>query len=182
MSSGELLKGLGSSDVDERLAACNQLSNMLSMGDSDFHVSPFVGPLKDDEDEEEIEEQVENEEKDHNHHYISWVNLPEDTYYIPNAIWHKNKDDLYITTLNRKQNDLKFFRYNLIENESTLVLNDKNETWVDAYDFFGSPGLFNIDVLNNDEIIWISERDGFKHIYRSRPDGQFINQITRGKW
>ena len=77
---------------------------------------------------------------------------------------------------------MKFFRYDLIENESTLVLNDKNETWVDAYDFFGSPGLFNIDVLNNDEIIWISERDGFKHIYRSRPDGQFINQITRGKW
>ena len=132
--------------------------------------------------EEELEEEPEAEEKDHNHHYISWVNLPEDTYYIPNAIWHKNKDDLYITTLNRKQNDLKFFRYNLIENESTLVLNDKNETWVDAYDFFGSPGLFNIDVLNSDEIIWISERDGFKHIYRSRPDGQFINQITRGKW
>ena len=92
--------------------------------------------------EEELEEEPEAEEKDHNHHYISWVNLPEDTYYIPNAIWHKNKDDLYITTLNRKQNDLKFFRYNLIENESTLVLNDKNETWVDAYDFFGSPGLF----------------------------------------
>ena len=132
--------------------------------------------------EEEIEEEPAIQEEDHNHHYISWVNLPEDTYYIPNAIWHKNKDDLYITTLNRKQNDLKFFRYNLIENESTLILNDKNETWVDAYDFFGSPGLFNIDVLNSDEIIWISERDGFKHIYRSRPDGQFINHITRGKW
>ena len=108
--------------------------------------------------------------------------MPEDTYYIPNAIWHKNKDNFYITTLNRKQNDLKFFRYDINNNETTLVLNDKNNTWVDAYDFFGSPGTFNIDILDNDEIIWISERDGFKHIYRSRPDGQFINQITRGKW
>ena len=114
--------------------------------------------------------------------HITWIPLPEDTYYIPNAIWHKNKDNFYITTLNRKQNDLKFFRYDIDNNETTLVLNDKNNTWVDAYDFFGTSGTFNIDILDNDEIIWISERDGFKHIYRSRPDGQFINQITRGKW
>ncbi|HIC82825.1 MAG TPA: S9 family peptidase [Candidatus Marinimicrobia bacterium] len=125
---------------------------------------------------------LDDEEEKHKYSYISWIQLPEDTYYIPNAIWHKNKDDLYITTLNRKQNDLKFFRYNLRVDYLVEVLNDKNETWVDAYDFFGSPGLFNIDILDNDEIIWISERDGFKHIYRSRPDGQFINQITRGKW
>ena len=97
--------------------------------------------------------------------HITWIPLPEDTYYIPNAIWHKNKDNFYITTLNRKQNDLKFFRYDIDNNETTLVLNDKNNTWVDAYDFFGTSGTFNIDILDNDEIIWISERDGFKHIY-----------------
>ena len=130
--------------------------------------------------EEGVEEIIPNLLPETSH--ITWIPLPEDTYYIPNAMWHENKDNFYITTLNRKQNDLKFFRYDIDNNETTLVLNDKNDTWVDAYDFFGSPGLFNIDILDNDEIIWISERDGFKHIYRSRPDGQFINQITRGKW
>ena len=108
--------------------------------------------------------------------------LPKDSYYIPNILWQRNSNNFFITTLNRKQNDWKLYRHDIDTNQNTLVLNDKNNTWIDAFDFFGMSGVFNIDILSNGEIIWMSERDGFKHIYRSRTDGKFINQITRGKW
>ena len=108
--------------------------------------------------------------------------LPQDSYYIPNILWQRNSNNFFITTLNRKQNDWKLYRHDIDTNQNTLVLNDKNDTWIDAFDFFGMSGVFTIDILNNGEIIWMSERDGFKHIYRSRTDGRFINQITRGNW
>ena len=108
--------------------------------------------------------------------------LPKDSYYIPNILWQRNSNNFFVTTLNRKQNDWKLYRHDIDTNQNTLVLNDKNDTWIDAFDFFGMSGVFNIDILNNGEIIWMSERDGFKHIYRSRTDGKFINQITRGNW
>jgi len=108
--------------------------------------------------------------------------LPQDSYYIPNILWQRNSNNFFITTLNRKQNDWKMYRHDIDTNQNTLVLNDKNDTWIDAFDFFGMSGVFTIDILNNGEIIWMSERDGFKHIYRSRTDGRFINQITRGNW
>ncbi len=108
--------------------------------------------------------------------------LPRDSYYIPNILWQRNSNNFFITTLNRKQNDWKLYRHDIDTNQNTLVLNDKNDTWIDAFDFFGMSGVFTIDILGNGEIIWMSERDGFKHIYRSRTDGRFINQITRGNW
>ena len=108
--------------------------------------------------------------------------LPKNSYYIPNILWQRNSNNFFITTLNRKQNDWKLYRHDIDTNQNTLVLNDKNDTWIDAFDFFGMSGVFTIDILNNGEIIWMSERDGFKHIYRSRTDGRFINQITRGNW
>jgi dipeptidyl-peptidase-4 len=113
---------------------------------------------------------------------ISPIITPEDGYYFPRIFWQKDTDNLFYTTLNRKQNDWKLFSYDLSTDSFSLILNDKNDTWIDAFDFFGMSGVFNIDILSNGDIIWTSERDGYKHIYRSRPDGRFINQITRGDW
>ena len=50
-----------------------------------------------------------------------------------------------------------------------------NATWA-------SRGGFSFAIMENGELIWISEKDGYKHIYRNRLDGRPINQITRGEW
>jgi len=75
-------------------------------------------------------------------------------------------------------------------NNGELILNDSNDSWIDRDPFtvpqeigtWTTKGGFSFAILENGEIIWLSERDGFNHIYRSRPDGRFINQITRGDW
>ena len=97
---------------------------------------------------------------------------------------------MYFVTLNRKQNNWNLYKYDFTTNGSDLVLNDSNDSWVDKKSFFTpnndgswtSRGGFSFAIMENGELVWISEKDGFKHIYRNRLDGRPINQITRGEW
>ena len=49
-------------------------------------------------------------------------NLPKDAYYIPDMVWQQGTSNLFIGTLNRKQNDWKFYRHDLELNDNTLIL------------------------------------------------------------
>ena len=107
------------------------------------------------------------------------VNLPKTAYYIPDIIWQVNSSNLFFATLNRKQNDWNLYQYDFDFNNANLILNDKNDTWIDRDPFtipgsigsWATKGGFSFAIMEDGEIIWLSERDGFKHIYRSRPDG-----------
>ena len=118
------------------------------------------------------------------------VHLPETAYYIPDIIWQVNSSNLYFATLNRKQNDWNLYKYDFDTNRGDLILNDSNDSWIDR-DIFLVPGEigtwttkrgFSFAILEDGEILWISEKNGFSHIYRNRPDGRPINQVTRGDW
>ena len=97
---------------------------------------------------------------------------------------------MYFVTLNRKQNDWKLYKYDFATNRGELILTDSNNSWIDKKSFFSpsedgawaSRRGFSFAIMESGELIWISEQDGFYHIYRNRPDGRPINQITRGDW
>ena len=118
------------------------------------------------------------------------VKLPSTAYYIPDIIWQKNSSNLYFVTLNRKQNNWNLYKYDFDSNTGDLILNDSNDSWVDKKSFFpyskdelwSSRGGYSFVIMENGELIWLSEKDGYKHIYRNRSDGRPINQITRGNW
>ena len=118
------------------------------------------------------------------------VHLPKTAYYIPDIIWQTNSSNLYFATLNRKQNDWNLYKYDFDTNRGDLILNDSNESWIDRDPFivpgeigtWTTKGGFSFAILENGEILWLSEKDGFSHIYRNRPDGRPINQVTRGDW
>ena len=118
------------------------------------------------------------------------VHLPKTAYYIPDIIWQTNSSNLYFATLNRKQNDWNLYKYDFDTNRGDLILNDSNESWIERDPFivpgeigtWTTKGGFSIAILDNGEILWLSEKDGFSHIYRNRPDGRPINQVTRGDW
>jgi len=116
--------------------------------------------------------------------------LPQDTYYVPDMVWQQGTSNLFIGTLNRKQNDWKLYRHDLELNQNNLILNDTSDTWIDNDAFlipenlgsWSSRGGFSFAIMQDGTIVWTSERDGFNHIYRSQSDGRFINQVTRGNW
>ena len=94
--------------------------------------------------------------------------------YIPRIKWSSDDTILIATTLNRRQNDLKLHKVNALRSSSTVLLNEKDDAYVDIND--------NLTFLNDNSFIWTSEKDGFNHIYHYDFSGKLINQITKGNW
>ena len=61
-------------------------------------------------------------------------------------------------------------------------MQEKSSSWIDVFDFFaGIDDLFFFPETS-DEFFWISDRDGWSHLYRYNYEGELINQVTSGEW
>ncbi|MCH3880903.1 MULTISPECIES: S9 family peptidase [Tenacibaculum] len=94
--------------------------------------------------------------------------------YIPRIQWTNDANTLSATTLNRHQNDLKLYFVNAKNGSSKIVLNEKDDAYVDIQD--------NLTFLDDNSFIWTSEKDGFNHIYHYTSNGKLKNQVTKGDW
>lgn len=94
--------------------------------------------------------------------------------YIPRIQWSNDDAILIATTLNRRQNDLKLHKVNALRTSSRLLLNEKDDAYVDVKD--------DLTFLDDNSFIWTSEKDGYNHIYHYDFSGNLINQITKGNW
>lgn len=110
-----------------------------------------------------------------------WMDLPEDGY-IPRLYWTANEDQLAIVHLNRAQNHLKLFFNDIHNGENSLVMEETSDTWIDIFDFFAGINHLFFFPEDSEEFFWISDRDGWSHIYRYGYDGEVKNQVTRGDW
>jgi dipeptidyl-peptidase-4 len=57
---------------------------------------------------------------------------------------------------------------------SETLINEKSNAWVEVDEV---PRW-----LKDGSFLWLSERNGWKHIYHYGPDGRLIRQVTDGKW
>lgn len=110
-----------------------------------------------------------------------WMDTPEDGY-IPRIYWTGDESKLAIVHLNRPQNHLKLFFNDINSGESRLVMEEKSNAWIDVFDFFAGINHLFFFPKDSDEFFWISDRDGWSHIYRYGYDGKLKNQVTKGKW
>ncbi len=110
----------------------------------------------------------------------TWLNVDDE--YIPRIYWTSDPDMLAVIALNRKQNDMKLFFFNVTNGDKKLIFEEKSDTWIDIDNFFeGVIDMFYFpDKLR--EFFWLSDRDGYQHIYRYDYDGNLINQVTKGDW
>lgn len=104
---------------------------------------------------------------------VSNVDLGE-IYYIPRIKWMNNPNYLSVQTINRHQNHLKLHQVNAKNNSVAILLNEKDDAYVDVTD--------NLTFLADDSFIWTSEKDGYNHIYLYSDEGALLNQITKGTW
>jgi len=112
-----------------------------------------------------------------------WLSLPAaDEFYVPRIYWTSRPDTLAVIVLNRKQNDMKLFFYDVNTGRGRRVMEETSPTWIDVYDFYA--GVDNLMSFPDKahEFFWISDRDGFQHIYRYDYSGKLIQQVTRGRW
>ena len=95
-------------------------------------------------------------------------------FYIPRIKWTSDSNILSAQYMNRHQNELGLWFINARDNTSELVLEEKDEAYMDVTD--------NLTFLKDNSFIWTSEQDGYNHIYHYGKSGELINQVTQGDW
>ncbi len=106
----------------------------------------------------------------------------EKEFYIPRIYWTSRPDTLAVVALNRAQNEMKLFFFDVNTGGRRQVMTEKSNTWLDVYDFYAGIQDMMTFPAGSQEFFWISDRDGWQHIYRYDYSGKLIKQVTSGKW
>ena len=94
--------------------------------------------------------------------------------YLPWMEW-SSENELVIMEMDRLQKNWSFHHLNIKNNKLVKGISESDpDGWVDLHR--------NYFFLKNGTIIWISEQDGWHHIYHYKKNGEAIKQITKGKW
>jgi len=113
----------------------------------------------------------------------TWLDVGErGEFYIPRIYWTSRPDTIAVITLNRPQNEMKLFFFDVKTGGRRQVMTETSKTWLDVYDFYAGVDDMMTFPSDSREFFWLSDRDGFQHLYRYDYSGKLINQVTRGNW
>lgn len=107
-----------------------------------------------------------------------WIKLPGDerNHYIAEMEWAGNSDEVMLEYLNRLQNTNQLMLANAQTGQTKLFLEDSDKAWVDVspLDWIEKSGADRkSEAAKNADLLWMSERDGWRHAYRvDRTTGQ----------
>lgn len=97
---------------------------------------------------------------------ITWMTLPGDPqqHYIPVMAW-TTPAQVIIQQLNRKQNESNLFMCDVAAGSAKKFFSEKDNAWISIYSH-------QFQFLNSkNDFSWLSEKDGWRHLYRISTDG-----------
>ncbi|MFV1468470.1 DPP IV N-terminal domain-containing protein [Idiomarina sp. HB] len=106
-----------------------------------------------------------------------WMDIPGDPrqHYLVRMNWAGNSEQLLIQQLTRKQHINRAFISDIETGRSQELLRESTDSWAEYVD--------DIHFLNDGrEFTWLSERSGYRHIYRVQRDSGRTTAVTRGNW
>ncbi|MEL7798985.1 MULTISPECIES: S9 family peptidase [Idiomarina] len=106
-----------------------------------------------------------------------WMDIPgaPRQHYLVRMNWAGNSEKLLIQQLTRKQHINRAFISDIETGRSQELLRESTDSWAEYVD--------DIHFLNDGrEFTWLSERSGYRHIYRVHRDTGRTTAITRGNW
>ena len=107
---------------------------------------------------------------------VKSLNVPIDgESYIPRISFTNDPDQLAVMTLNRHQNIFNMYYLNPKSGVARLILKDENKAYID------SEWLTSINFYKGG-FTYVSEKNGYAHIYFHSPTGVVLRQITDGNW
>jgi dipeptidyl-peptidase-4 len=116
---------------------------------------------------------------------LKWMKIPGDSQqnYLPRMEWLPSTNEIIVQQLNRKQNTSNLYIANTISNTFKLISEEKEDTWIDVRNSWSYGNLVGWDWLKNKkDFIWVSEKDGWRHIYLINKDTKKETLITNGKY
>jgi dipeptidyl-peptidase-4 len=108
---------------------------------------------------------------------INWLNVPGDNvqHYIPRMQWVPNSNEVILQQLNREQNQSKIFIANATNGTITPIYTENANSWIDANEEWKW-------LNDNKEFTILTEKDGWKHLYRISKDGKKETLVTKGDY
>lgn len=97
--------------------------------------------------------------------------------YLTNVAWSPDEERIYIAVVNRDQNEMRLNEYDGVTGRYIKTLfTEKHPKYVEPE----KPLLW---LKNNpSQFLWLSERDGFNHIYQYNSNGKLVKQLTKGNF
>ncbi|HYR32630.1 MAG TPA: S9 family peptidase [Gemmatimonadales bacterium] len=105
----------------------------------------------------------------------TWIDLgPDKDIYVANVGFAGAPDELWLTRLNRHQNQLDLLLASVTTGASRIVMTDRDSAWVDAH----TPTW----LAGGKQFLFESERDGTDQLYLFNRDGSLVRRVTPGGW
>ena len=95
--------------------------------------------------------------------------------YIPYIRFAAEPEQLAVMTLNRQQNIFNLYHANPKSGVFKLILKDENKAYIN------SEWMAAIQ-FSKSGFLYVSEKDGYAHIYQYSPTGAMQRQVTTGNW
>ena len=119
-----------------------------------------------------------------------WLNIPGEPQenYLPRMEW-LNANEIFVQQLNRKQNESRIYSCNPTSGAAQLLHSEKDEAWIDIYTPWEN--VYALDfrhkftfINKGKEFLWMSEKDGWRHLYRITSDKAGAKEvcITKGEY
>ncbi len=111
---------------------------------------------------------------------IRWMAIEGDPqqHYLPRMEW-SGPGELVVQQLDRKQQESRLMYCNATDGNVHTFWAENDDAWVDMNT--GDPRGWNW-INNKQDFIWVSEKDGWRHIYRISRDGKTETLLTKGNY
>jgi dipeptidyl-peptidase-4 len=106
-----------------------------------------------------------------------WMDIPGDprNTYIPWMEWAANSDQIVLQHLNRLQNTNNLLMGDVATGDVRTILTETDDAWLDV--------VADLHWLNDgSQFTWMSERDGWRHLYLVSRSGEDVRLITDGEY
>lgn len=115
----------------------------------------------------------------------TWMQVPGDAqqHYIPRMEWAANSTEIIIQQLNRKQNESKVMLCNAKNGAAKEIYSESDKAWIDIKERWNDGDPSGWEWLSDGKsFLWVSEKDGWRHIYTVSRDGRKETLITKGEY
>ncbi|MBS1708704.1 MAG: S9 family peptidase [Armatimonadetes bacterium] len=101
--------------------------------------------------------------------------VPKIDYGDPSIRWSSDKRSFLVDMVARGFGSFSLYRADSRTGAATRIIFDNPKTFFDTTQQF-------LAYLKDESMVWLSERDGYAHLYHIGADGTVLAQLTKGEW
>ncbi len=108
---------------------------------------------------------------------VTWIDLSKydgEQPLVSNVCWRPDSSQLFLQVQNRPQTYLDLIAVDAKTREASVLFRDQTPAWIE------SPG--EPQWLADGSFLWLSPRNGYRHLYHYGADGKQLRQLTDGPW